>query len=301
MNAPTKIRDAVAKTVNAERTPEPLRRSAVSVRDSFRRATARWRVLPDFLIIGVHKGGTTSLYDYLAQHPQVVPAFEKEVHYFDRRWDGDVDSYRMSFPNTARMEWVERRHGQAVTGEASPYYISQPHIPGRVRRFVPDAKLILILRDPVARTISAFHHNRRRTPNEPLDTLEEAIERELTELADEQAKLIADESHDDYEYAWHCYLTRSIYVDQIRWWHDTFPREQLMIQTTERLGSEPEAVFDEVREFLGLSAWQPPAFARSNTNTYDDVDPATRRRLVEFFAPHNERLFDHLGERFDWE
>lgn len=265
-----------------------------------RTRTAQWRVLPDFVIIGVHKGGTTSLYDYLAGHPQVVPGFEKEVHYFDSNWDGDIDSYRASFPNEARMRFVERRHGQALTGEASPYYISHPHIPKRVATMVPDARLILLLRNPVDRAVSAFHHNRRRTSHEPLDSLEAAIDRELDELADELPRLIADEHHPDYEYAWHCYLRRGVYVDQLKWWHEHFDREQLLVLQSERLGAQPEEVFDEVRRFLGLSEWSPPVFERLNANTYADVDPAVRRRLVDYFAPHNERLFDYLGERYDW-
>ena len=230
----------------------------------------------------------------------MVPAFEKEVHYFDSRWDGQLDSYRASFPNTARMRWVERRHGKALTGEASPYYISHPHIPRRVAQMVPEARLVLLLRNPVDRAISAFQHNKRRTPNEPLDSFADAVDRELELLGDEQQRLIDDEHHPDYEYAWHCYLRRGVYVDQIRWWHEQFPRDQLLILQSERLGERPAEVFDEVRRFIGLDEWSPPEFARLNANTYDDIDPALRQRLVDYFTPHNERLFEYLGERYDW-
>jgi hypothetical protein len=294
------VRRAARSALHSERVPAGVREGLISARDAMRRSTARWRVLPEFVIIGVHKGGTTSLYDYLAGHPQVVPAFEKEIHYFDSRWDGRVESYRASFPNAARMRFVERRHGQAVTGEASPYYISHPHVPRRVAELVPDARLILLLRNPVDRTISAFHHNRRRTLNEPLDSLAAAIDRELNELSDEQQRLIADEEYPDFEYAWHCYLARGVYVDQLRWWHECFPREQVLVLQSERLGEHPAEVFDEVRRFIGLAEWSPPVFARLNANTYDDVDPAVRRRLEEYFAPHNERLYAYLGERYDW-
>lgn len=300
MSGAQDVRRVARRALHSGGVPDGLRTGLISARDSMRRATARWRVLPDFIIIGVHKGGTTSLYDYVVGHPQVVPAFEKEVHYFDSRWDGEVDSYRASFPNRARTRFVERRHGQALTGEASPYYISHPHVPRRVKRTVPDARLILLLRNPVDRTISAFHHNRRRTPNEPLDSLEAAIDRELNELSGEQQRLIADEHYPDFEYAWHCYLARGVYVDQLRWWHEHFPREQVLVLQSERLGERPAEVFDVVRRFLGLDDWSPPQFARLNANTYDDVDPAVRRRLAEYFAPHNERLFDYLGERYDW-
>jgi hypothetical protein len=260
-------------------------------------------VLPDFIIVGAHKAGTTSLYDYLSGHPQVVPAFEKEVHYFDRRYDGDPASYQASFPPKARMACTACRAGRAVTGEASPSYLSHPHIPGRVAAMVPEAKLIAVLRNPVDRAVSAFYHNRRRTPNEPLATFAQAVERELEELKGELELLIADEHHDDHEYTWHCYLTRGIYVRQLEWWRAHVPADQLLVLQSERLGAEPAVVFDEVRRFLGLSPWTPAGFERHNANEYPSVpiEPELRARLVEWFRPHNEALYDLLGQRYDWD
>jgi hypothetical protein len=294
------LRDTARRLVRSERTPRPVTDAALAVRDGVRRSTARWRVLPDFVIIGTHKGGTTSLYDYLAGHPHVVPAFEKEVHYFDRRYDGQPESYQMSFPNTMRMNYVQRRHGAAITGEASPYYLSHPHIPSRAAAMLPDAKFIALLRNPVERAISAFHHNRRRTPNEPLESFEQAVERELTLLANEYDKLLTDEQYPDSEYAWHCYLARSVYARHLERWYESVPRDRVLVLQSERLGSSPDAVFDEVLEFLDLPSWRPPHFERLNANSYPDVDPGLRAELVEWFRPHNERLFELLGTRYDW-
>ncbi len=162
-------RSSLAATVrNGARTalhaaPDWMSEAAFDARRAVRRRTARSRVLPDFIIIGVHKGGTTALYHYLADHPQVVRATAKELHYFYRHHDGDHLSYRAMLPTTAQMSLVARRHGTALTGEASPSYISHPHIPARVHAMVPNVKLIALLRNPVARAISAFHHLVRRT------------------------------------------------------------------------------------------------------------------------------------------
>ena len=294
-------RELAKRIVRSERTPASVSRAAIGTRNRFRDATARWRVLPDFVIIGVHKGGTTSLYDYLAGHPQVVPALEKEVHYFDRRYDGRPRSYQASFPNSARMAYVARRHGGAITGEASPYYISNPHIPRRAAEMIPPARYIALLRNPVDRAISAFHHNRSRTPNEPLDSFAEAVERELTELPDEFDKVLADQHYSDFSYVWHCYLSRGVYARQLESWFATVPADRVLVLQSERLGSEPDTVFGEVLEFLELPEWRPPAFARLNANTYPDVDPGLRAELVEWFRPHNERLFELIGETYDWE
>lgn len=295
------LRTAAVRAIRSDRTPEPVTRSLVAARDEFRARTARWRVLPDFVIIGVHKGGTTSLYDYLAGHPQVVPAFEKEVHYFDRRHDGRPTSYQRSFPNVARMAFVERRHGGAITGEASPYYISNPHIARRAAAMVPDARYIALLRNPVDRAISAFHHNRLRTPNEPLESFAAAVEREMNELPDEFDKVAADERYSDFSYVWHCYLSRGVYDRQLEAWYREIRRDRLLVLQSERLGTEPAAVFDEALDFLELPSWQPPVFERLNSNTYPTIDPVLRAELVEWFRPHNDRLFKLLGRTFDWE
>src|SRR5688572_4751100 len=104
--------------------------------------------LPSFLIIGVQRGGTTSLYDYLVQHPRIAPAKRKEVHYFDIRYPNGPAWYRKQF-----SWWLNVRRN-VMTGEASPYYIFHPAVPDRVRETVPDAKLIVLLREPVARALS---------------------------------------------------------------------------------------------------------------------------------------------------
>ncbi|MGK2955522.1 MAG: sulfotransferase domain-containing protein [Solirubrobacterales bacterium] len=265
-----------------------------------RRSTARWRVLPDFIVIGVHKGGTTSVYEYLAQHPQVVPAFEKELQYFTSFFDNDERSYRAKFPNVARMGAVRRRAGRAATGEASPSYISNPRAPARVRAMVPEARLVLLLRNPVDRAVSAFHHNKKKTPWEDLATFSEAVDRELGELSDELELVLADDSRSLEEYLHHCYLRRGVYLEQIKWWHAHFPPEQLLILQYERLSTSPEALLLEIEQHLGLEPWVPDELERFNTNTYPDLEDDLRRKLVEYFAPHNEELFEYLGERFDW-
>jgi hypothetical protein len=257
-------------------------------------------VLPDFVILGVHKGGTTALYQYLIDHPQVVAASTKELHYFYRHYDGDPDSYRAMLPTAAQLSLVARRHGRAITGEASPSYISHPRIPQRAATMIPDAKLIVLLRNPVDRAVSAFHHNVKRTDFEDLTSFEAAVDRELEELPDELDKLIADPAHPESEYFHHCYLRRGVYVDQLRWWHEQYPPEQLLVLQSEELSRNPEETFAQVEDYLGIDRWMPSEFQPHNTNEYDDLDPALRSRLEEYFAPHNERLFEYLGRRFDW-
>jgi len=105
------------------------------------RLTYFWRAQPDFLIVGVMKGGTTSLFRYLSQHPDVLPPFRKEIKYFDCNYFEGAAWYRAHFP--LRQKFTG---GSKLTGEATPYYIFHPTAHERVASAVPQAKIIIILR-----------------------------------------------------------------------------------------------------------------------------------------------------------
>ena len=113
-------------------------KKAYTARHLWRLATAPVRTLPDFLIIGAQKSGTTFLYQLLVQHPHVKPAFVKEVHYFDLEYRKGVNWYRSHFPLQMRNS------REYITGEASPYYLFHPHAPRRASAVVPDAKLVVL-------------------------------------------------------------------------------------------------------------------------------------------------------------
>ena len=102
------------------------------------------RRLPDFLIIGAQKCGTSSMFAYLNQHPQMKLPDVKEIHFFDLNYSNGLDWYTSHFPPASLSH-------RMVTGEASPYYLFHPHVPERVRLHCPDVKLVVMLRNPVDR------------------------------------------------------------------------------------------------------------------------------------------------------
>jgi hypothetical protein len=132
--------------------------------------------LPDFIILGTQRGGTTSLYDDLTRHPQIIPAAGKELHYFDNKYSKGVTWYRGHFSRRVRFKpWL-------ITGEATPYYLFHPAVPDRVLETCPRAKFLVLLRDPVSRAYSHYHMMRKRD-REPL-SFEEALKAiELTDYA----------------------------------------------------------------------------------------------------------------------
>jgi hypothetical protein len=262
-------------------------------------ATSGIRLLPDFIIIGAQKCGTTSLYEYLAAHPAVAPAARKEVHYFDRGFRRGRAWYRAHFPTVPyRIVCEALTRQRLVVGEASPMYLFHPQVPRRVRALLPDVKLIALLRDPVERAYSQYHHRARRG-KEPLP-FSDAVVREADRIAGGLVGLRREETYPSRIHRHVSYLARGIYADQLARWLRVFPREQLLILTSEEFFSDTPRVFSQVLEFLGLPPWAPAQFNAFNPGTYSDMEPSMRRWLVEYFAPHNERLYQLIGRDLGW-
>ena len=260
--------------------------------------TAPFRVLPDFLVIGAQKGGTTSLFDDLVQHPSVICPYTKEAQFFNRRLRCTL-CYRGYFPSRYMVWRARRRIGQPVlTGEATPEYLFHPAVPARVHRLLPRARLVVLLRDPIARAFSHYQHM-RRAGNEPLG-FEEAIAAEpkrlkgLQELA-EKAPLTELTALQHYSCG-----ARGIYVTQPRRWLTYYSREQVFIGFSEELFESLRTVFDRVCRFLGLEQWA-PRFRVSNSGGYREaISEQTRERLTAFYAPYNRELENLLGCPVPW-
>src|SRR5690349_3699828 len=197
------------RRVDREDRPTPL------LEKLFRGVTSPRRLLPDFLIIGAQRGGTTSLYNYLQAHPNIHSASIKEVHFFDRKFQKGVHWYRAHFPMRLTKVYAGRfRHEGFVTGEASPAYLFHPQVPERIARLLPRVKLIVLLRNPVDRAYSQYYHT-LQLGYETL-TFEEAIAAEEERIAGEREKISQDEYYQSHAFKHQSYLSRGIYVDQLQ-------------------------------------------------------------------------------------
>ncbi len=270
---------------------------------AFRLATASLRVLPDFLVIGTQKGGTSSLYQYLIQHPDVAPALKKEVHFFSWEYGRGEPWYRAHFPLRAHRrvrEAVTRR--RVLTGEATPYYLFHPHAAERVGALLPAARLIVLLRNPVDRAVSSYLHQ-VRLGREPL-SLREALAAEEGRLAGEVERLAREPLYNSPAHRHHSYLSRGLYADQLAAWFTVFPREQFLILRSEDFFADTPAVFAQTLEFLGLPPWRPDTFERFNVARRHapeaGKDAVARQYLAEYYAPHNRRLEQLLGRDLGW-
>ena len=253
--------------------------------------------LPDFIILGATKCGTTSLYHLLAQHPQVEPAATKELHYFDNLVDEGIEWYRRCFP--APRTWEDGR--RTITGEATPDYLFNPLVPERMAEALPQARLIALLRNPVDRTYS--HHRHLVRAGRETRTFEEAIETERVKLLGKEKGGTSEREdraglNGGMTYG---YLARGIYVDQLLRWSKFFREEQMLVLKSEDFFGRPREALKVVLGFLGLPDWEPQTWEVRNRGTYErGMDPGTRRRLEGFFEPHNRRLYEYLGVNFGW-
>ena len=273
-----------------------VKKAYTAARHRWRLATAPVRTLPDFIIIGAQKCGTTFLYQLLVQHPHVKPAFAKEVHYFDLNFRKGDNWYRSYFPLQMRSS---RKY---ITGEASPYYLFHPHAPRRAWAVVPDAKLIVLLRNPVDRAYSHYQHQVKRVKREARETLtfEEAIEAEERILSGEVSKMLQNEDYKSFSHRSRSYLSRGIYIDQLLLWSSFFRREQMLVLKSEDLFNDTTNALERVLDLLEIPRWAPETYSIPNKREYAGVSPLMRQRLNEYYKPHNQRLYEYLGVDLGW-
>lgn len=243
---------------------------------------------PDFLIIGAQKAGTTALYDFIKQHPKVVKK-KLEVHFFDINFFLGVDWYQAQF--------AERPTPDHIIGDKSPYYMFHPYVPERVHSLYPKVKIIAILRNPVDRAYSQYWMN-VRSANETL-SFEKALKAEHKRLKGENDN-IKDPTYPCRNHRRFSYLSRGIYVEQLRNWLTYFPREQLWVISSDDLRNDANTVLNQIFEFLGLPPHQISILHPDKHSQYEPMDPNLRKSLVEYYRPYNEELEKFLNMKFNW-
>jgi hypothetical protein len=160
-------------------------------------------------------------------------------------------------------------------------------------------KLIALLRNPVDRAYSHYQHEVRKR-REPL-SFEDAIDAEAERLTGERERMLADEGYVSDRHSFYSYLSRGMYVDQLEAWTALFPRERLLLLSSEDLYQDPHAVVERVLAYLGLPPYELPRYGNLNQARYAPMRTETRRRLTEYFEPHNRRLYEFVGRNFGWE
>ncbi|GAA1529130.1 sulfotransferase [Nocardioides humi] len=268
-------------------------------------ATSSLRPGPDFLVIGTKRGGTTSLFGYLTQHPSLLGLFpeprgRKSTDFFFKHDGRSERWYRSHFHTRQHRRRVERRTGdRPLGGEASPYYLWDPRVARRVHDLAPGVKAIALLRDPVER---AWSHYQERTENgvEPLG-FAAALAAEERRTDGELDRMLADPAYYSSAHDWYSYRARGVYLPQLENWLRVFPREQLLVLRSEDMYDDVQGTFDRVCAFLGVSRHLLPNRRPLNASrTRSSVPEPQRAELAEFYAPHIRRLEAFLGRDLHW-
>jgi hypothetical protein len=258
------------------------------LRVGYRRITSFLRPLPDFVVIGAQKSGTTTLYEWICVHKNVKKGIYKEVHYFERkkkylergkRW------YKSQFPI---------KIGDKKTGEATPIYMFKKEVPRRIKETIPNTRLISILRKPTERAYSHYHHTKRTKGDER--SFESAIEEEIRVIERSNKKEIFN-----IEYNYDNYVSRGYYYQQLKRWLKFFPMEQIKILKSEELFEKPDYIMKKVFSHIGLKKVNKNYENKYNQGKYKKrMKKSTKRRLERHYKEKNKRLYKLIGKEFGW-
>ena len=255
---------------------------------------------PDFLIIGAQKAGTTSLYRYLTQHPEILENNTwKEIRYFDlpENYSKGFGWYLGHFPSKFEK-------GNKLTCDASPNYIYFNQIPSQIKEELGSIKMIAVLRKPWDRAYSAWqmYHGFANVSNDNLReiadkrTFAEAIEQELN----------PESNTAQYTYD---YIDRGKYVEQLENYYNYFDKDNILILNVDEFRTNIDGVLNRVCDFLNIAPFNPETIQeikqkKHNVGNYKfPKTPADEEKLnflKEYYVPFNEKLYELLGERYNW-
>lgn len=258
--------------------------------------------LPDFMIIGFPKCGTTSLYEYLIQHFSIFQPIGKEIDYFDRLYSKGLNWYKVRFPNKLQRFSIKNiHHKKFLTGEATPRYVEHPHALKRIKNTLPNCKFIVLLRNPIDRAYSHFNMNTQN--GYEYMTFEKAIKSENERIKGRYQKMIKNNNYYSWDYDLFAYLDQGIYVDKLAKWFEIFPKDQFLLIQSEDFLRNPSKIYQKTLRFLNLAKWEPDTFTFFKKRSYkgNKIEPTLRKELKDYFQPHNERLYQLLDTRYDWE
>ncbi|XP_053552886.1 heparan sulfate glucosamine 3-O-sulfotransferase 3A1-like [Bombina bombina] len=254
--------------------------------------------LPQAIIIGVKKGGTRALLEFLRVHPD-IRAVGAEPHFFDRNYDKGLDWYRELMPRTL--------DGQ-ITMEKTPSYFVTKEAPARIAAMSKDAKLIVVVRDPVTRVISDYTQTLSKRPDIP--------KFESLTFKNRTMGLI--------DISWSA-IQIGIYAKHLENWLLDFPIAQILFVSGERLITDPAGELGRVQDFLGLKriitdkhfyfnktkgfpclkkaegSSKPHCLGKTKGRTHPNINPQVVQRLREFYRPFNMKFYQMTGHNFGWD
>lgn len=272
------------------------RRRVALTRVSLRSLTATWRPLPNLLVIGTQRGGTSSLFKYLSAHPDCRASIRKEIRFFTEYYDKGESWYRGHFA----MGNVRNGGRNKVAFDATPDYLLDPRSPRRAAALLPDAKILALLRDPAERALSHYYHNRRLGMENR--SFEQALRSEAETIGPDVVKLKAEpESPIGKGLLRYSYVGRGRYGEQLARWLDYFERDRFLVLRSEDFFSNTRRQFGRIQSFMDLLEWYPKEFKNYSYSTNQappkaEVPHEARKIIGEALEEDQVRLDSLLSQ-----
>ena len=255
------------------------------------------RVIPDFLVIGAKRCGTTSLYQHLPEHPCISKSPYDNMGFFNDNFHLGVNWYKSFFPTTFTRNKIKSKFGDFLAFDVTTKYMEEESTANNVYQTKPNMKIIIILRNPVDRAYSQYHLSVRQT----------AERRSFEDVVEENMNRLNKESHEHYEIKPKFsvkednYLKKGLYALQLRYWLKIFPRENILIVSTEEFESNQQTIYNKIFEFLNISQFEIKNTKKMEKGNYTPMKSETRSLLLDYFRSHNDELFKLIDKKFDWE
>jgi len=249
------------------------------------------------MVIGAQRCGTTSLYNYLIQHPKIIPASSKEIHFFDKFYDLGLSWYQEQFKKN-HPNFSSDKLNEFLTGEATPAYLSHPDVPKRVTKILPNIKFVVLLRNPINRAYSHYKLT-FRVGIEKL-SFSESIKKQSKIINLDIKKIFSDGKFYESNLKAHLYLIKGIYVYHLENWFKFFKKSQFLIIKSEDFFKNPKKFTNDVFTYLGLPEYSINSSTIFNEEMNIPMDKSTQKWLEEFYKPFNKQLFHLLERDFGW-
>lgn len=250
------------------------------------------RPYPDFLLIGSQKAATTTLHAYLAQNPHLQAANIKEAHFFNMHYDRGLNYYKSCFPI---------RKADTLAFETTPDYIDHPLAPQLCHQAIPEAKLILTMREPVERAFSHFNFVQGYHEAERSLTFEAGLAQEKERMQQAMDTLTTDRYNAARWLSNHGYVRKGEYASHLERWLQYYPKEQFLFIEFEDIKHRIHEVIERICAFLEVPVHRVEQKKTLNKTAYRaQIAAQTQAQLKAHFQPHNERLFPLIGTRYDW-
>tara|TARA_B100000029_G_scaffold103718_1_gene94266 strand:- start:14004 stop:14876 length:873 start_codon:yes stop_codon:yes gene_type:complete len=262
-----------------------------------RYVTSPLRVSPNFFVIGAVRSGTTSLFHYLGQHQCITSSAYDEIGYFDDNFHLGEHWYRSLFPTVFTKNKILKKHGKFLTYDVTPFYIYNPLVVERIKTYFPNSKIIACLRNPIDRAYSNYMIELQ--DGDTNLSFEERIQPEIELINNKKIKL--DNKAFLVDTYYNNIIARGFYAEQLKHWYNSFPKEQLLMVSSEELSKNTHNTLNKIFDFLDLQNTEINDISKKNKREYRAMKKETRDFLIELYKPHNEKLYDLIGRKFAWD